>query len=161
MDKALKELYYNAEDPGCYGGVEKLFRSAKKVKVMNGISMQNVTRGRVKQFLADQERYSLHKPARRHFKRNLTYVKGIDARWQADLAEMQALSRDNKGPKFIITVIDIFSKRASAIPIKNKSGKEMLTAFQQLFKDAHPRKPTRLQTDAGKELLKKDVQGFL
>ena len=53
MDKALKELYYNAEDPGSYGGVEKLFRSAKKVKVVNGISMQKVTRGRVKQFLAD------------------------------------------------------------------------------------------------------------
>ena len=63
---------------------------------------------------------------------------------------MQALSRDNKGHKFIMTVIDIFSKRAWAIPIKNKSGKEMLAAFQQLFKDAHPRKPARLQTDAGK-----------
>ena len=38
MDKALKELDYNAEDPGSYGGVEKLFRSAKKVKVVNGIT---------------------------------------------------------------------------------------------------------------------------
>ena len=97
MDKALKELYYNAEDPGSYGGVEKLFRSAKKAKVVSGVSMQKVTRGRVRQFLADQQSYSLHKPARRHFKRNPTYVKGIDAQWQADLADMQALSRDNKG----------------------------------------------------------------
>ena len=79
MDKPLNELYYNAEDPGSYGGVEKLFRSAKKVKVVNGVSMQKVTRGRVKQFLADQQSYSLHKPARRYFKRNPTYVKGIDA----------------------------------------------------------------------------------
>ena len=62
---------------------------------------------------------------------------------------MLSLSRDNKGPKFIMTVIDIFSKRAWAIPIKNKSEKEMLTAFQQLFKDAHPRKPARLQTEEG------------
>ena len=61
----------------------------------------------------------------------------------------------------MMTVIDIFSKRAWEIPIKNNSGKEMLTAFQQLFKDAHPRKPARLQTDAGKEFLNKDVQGFL
>ena len=60
MDKALKELYYNAEDPGSYGGVEKLFRSAKKANVVNGISMQKITRGRVKQFLADQHGYSLH-----------------------------------------------------------------------------------------------------
>ena len=60
-----------------------------------------------------------------------------------------------------MTVIDIFSKGAWAIPIKNKSGKEMLTGFQQLFKEAHPRKPARLQTDAGKEFLNKEVQGFL
>ena len=66
MDKALKELYYNAENPGSYGGVEKIFRSAKNAGV------KNVTRGRVKQFLADQQSYSLHKPARRHFKRNPT-----------------------------------------------------------------------------------------
>ena len=144
MDKALMELYYNAEDPGSYGGVEKLFRSAKNTGV------KKVTRGRVKQFLPDQQSYSLHKPARRHFKRNPTYVKGIDAQWQGNLADMQDLSRDNKGHKFIMTVIDIFSKRAWAIPSKNKSAKEMLTAFQQLFKEAHPRKPARLQTDAGR-----------
>ena len=150
MDKVLKELYYNAEDPGSYGGVEKLFRSAKKAGV------QKVTRGRVTQFLADQQSYSLHKPARRHFERNPTCVKAIDGQWQADLADMQALSRDNKRHKFIMTVIDILCKRAWAIPIKNKTGKEMLTAFQQLFKDAHPTKPARLQTDSGKEFLNKD-----
>ena len=67
---AFKEVYYNAEDPGSYGGLEKLFRSAKKGAV------QNITRGRLKQFLANQQSYTIHKPARRHFKRNPTYVKG-------------------------------------------------------------------------------------
>ena len=60
-----------------------------------------------------------------------------------------------------MTVIDVFSKKAWAIPIKNKSGKEMLAAFQHLFKLTHPRKPERLQTDAGKEFMNKDVQGYL
>ena len=63
VDRALKELYYNAEYPGSYGGVEKLFRSAKKAKFVNGVRMQKVTRGRLKPFLADQQSYSLHKPA--------------------------------------------------------------------------------------------------
>ena len=75
MDKALKELYYNAEDPGSYGGVEKVFRSAKKAGV------QKFTRGRMKQFLADQQSYPLQKPARRHFKRNPAYFNRIDAQW--------------------------------------------------------------------------------
>ena len=59
-----------------------------------------------------------------------------------------------------MTVIDIICKRALEIPIKNKSGKEMLTAFPQLFKDAQPSKPERLETDAGKEFLNNDVKGF-
>ena len=155
MDKEVNELSYNAEDPGSYGGVEKLFLSTTKGGV------HKVTGGRVMQFLADQQSYSLHKQAQRHFKRNPLYVNGIDDQWQADLADMQALSRDNKGHKSIMTVIDIFSKRAWAIAIKNKSAKEMLTAFQRIFKEAHPRKPARFQTDAGKEFLNKDVQGFL
>ena len=57
-----------------------------------------------------------------------------------------------------MTEIEIFSKRAWAIPIKNKSGKEILISFQQLFNETHPRKPPRLQTDAGKEFLNKEVQ---
>ena len=69
-DKRLKELYYNPEDPGSYGGVDSLFRSAKKAGV------KGVTRGRDKQFLADQHSYTLHKPARRHFKRNPSFCQG-------------------------------------------------------------------------------------
>ena len=154
MDK-LKEIYYDPNDPGSYGGVERLFKRGKEAGI------PNLTRDQVKKFLADQQSYSLHKPARRHFKRNPTYVKGIDQQWQADLADMQGLSRDNKGVKYIMTVIDVFSKKAWALPIMNKSAKEMLAAFQHLFKLAHPRKPERLQTDAGKEFLNKDVQGYL
>ena len=47
-----------------------------------------------------QASYSLHKPSRKNFKRNQT-VGGIDQQWQADLAEMQALSRKNKGTKLV------------------------------------------------------------
>ena len=71
---------------------------------------------------------------------------------------MQDPSCDNNGHKFIRTMIRIFTKRVWAILIKNKSGKEILIAFHQLFKDAHARKPSRLQRDAGKELLNMDVQ---
>jgi len=48
-----------------------------------------------------------------------------------------------------------------AIPVKSKSSKDMLDAFKQLFSQAHTRKPERLQTDAGKEFLNKDVQALL
>ena len=74
MDK-LKEIYYDPNDPGSYGGVERLYKRGKEVGI------RKLTRVEVKKFLADQHSYSLHKPARRHFKRNPTYVKGIDQQW--------------------------------------------------------------------------------
>ena len=144
MHKARKEIYIIAEDLVSYGGMKKLYRSAKKGAV------QKVSCVGLKQILPDQQSDTIPKPARRHSKRNHTYLKRIGGQWHGELADMQALRTENKRHKYIMTVIDIFSKRAWAISINNKSGKEKLTAFQQLFKDAHPRKPARLQTDAGK-----------
>jgi len=108
MEK-LKEIYYDPNDPGSYGGVEKLYRRAKEV------GERNITRKDVKQFLTDQHSYSLHKPARRNFTRNPTYVKGIDQQWQPDLADMQGLKKENDHYGYIMTVIDVFSKKGWAI----------------------------------------------
>ena len=151
----LKELYYDPGDEGSYGGVERLFQRAKDAGIAG------VKRADVVNFLQNQRSYTLHKPSRRNFKRNRTVVKGIDEQWQADLADMQGLTRQNSGYRYILTVIDVFSKFAWAIPVKEKSGTEMLRAFKKLFFDAAPRKPKRIQTDKGKEFLNKDVKGYL
>ena len=119
------------------------------------------TRSQVQSFLTDQQAYSLHKPARKNFERNHTYVGGIDRQWQADLVDMQKLSRFNKGYKYILTCIDIFSKYAWAIPVKDKSSMGMIAGFRELFRQAAPRVPERLQTDKGKEFLAKPVQKLL
>ena len=80
-------------------------------------------------------------------------VGSIDKQWQADLADMQSLAKQNDGYKYLLTVIDCFSKYAWAIPIKEKSAASLLRAFKLLFeKQAYPRKPNRLQTDKGKNL---------
>ena len=89
-------------------------------------------------------------------------VGSIDKQWQADLADMQCLSKNNDGYKYLLTVIDCFSKYAWAIPIKEKSAASLLKAFKHLFeKQAFPRKPNRLQTDKGKEFVNKQVQAYL
>ena len=89
-----------------------------------------------------------------------TIVNGIDHLWQADLADMQDLPRDNKGHRYILTVIDVFSKFAWAIPVKDKGSKSMLDAFKELFR-VRERVPNKLQTDMGKEFLNKEEQNFL
>src|ERR1700754_75175 len=61
----------------------------------------------------------------------------------------------NKGYQHILTVIDCFSKYAWAIPIKNKSGDEIVLAFKKIFSE---RKPSMIQTDAGTEFIGKKTQ---
>ena len=125
--KDLNKIYYNAKEPASFGGVARLFKEAKA----KGLK---VTEKFIKNYLADQASYSLHKPARKRFKRNPTVVKGIDTQWQADLADMQGIAKSNDGVKYLLTVIDVFSKFAWAIPVKNKGTLEMVQAFQNFWK---------------------------
>ena len=112
MDKVLAKLYYDASGAGSFGGVERLYQRAFEAKVAG------VTRDKVRAFLAAQQAYTLHRPARRHYKRNPTYASGIDRQWQADLADMRAIADENDGARYILTVLDVFIKYAWAVSIK-------------------------------------------
>ena len=155
MDERLKELYYSTDDTGSYGGVERLYRRAVEDQV------PHITRNAVREFLSRQRAYTLYKPARRHFPRNRIYVGSIDKQWQADLADMVGLQRDNNGNRYILTVIDVFSKFAWSVPVKNKDGKSILDAFKSVLTSADPRKPERLQTDKGKEFFNREFKGLM
>lgn len=90
----------------------------------------------------------LHKPARRNFKRRTVILKGINDLWQADLVIMNNYSTDNNGFRYLLTVIDAFSKFAWALPVKTKSGLEVTEAMKQILVKQSPK---NLQTDDGTE----------
>ena len=141
LEAILKEVYYSPGEAGSFGGVNMLFEATKRHnKVLN--------RRRVAAWLSDQDSYTLHKPARRRFKRNKTVVSDIDAQWQADLVNMQQFSKQNGGVNLILTAIDILSKYAWALGLKDKSGCEIAQAFKTVFTESHV--PQKLQTDRGK-----------
>lgn len=93
----------------------------------------------------------LHKQARRVFKRRRVVMKGIDDLWQADLVEMGNYASHNKNYRYLLTVIDTFSKYAWAVAIKSKTGLEVANAIREIFKS--DRVPKNLQTDDGKEFF--------
>ena len=64
----------------------------------------------------------LHKPARKYFKRRHVVTKGLHDLLQMDLVEMIPYSKQNEGYKYILIVIDVYSKYAWAKPPKNKTG---------------------------------------
>ena len=115
----------------------------------------------MRKLFVEKATYQLHKPARHTFVRNQTLVAHIDEQWQADLADMSNISSENNGIMFLLTCVDILSRYAWVIPVRSKSAANMLTAMRQLFKQASPRTPTRLQTDRGKEFYNAPVHMFL
>ena len=75
----------------------------------------------------------LHKSARRNYPRRKYDIRGLDETWQAHLVKMQPYSRENKGYKYLLTVINVFSKFAWAIPIKNKTGENVSIAMKSIL----------------------------
>ena len=82
------------------------------------------------------------------------YANGIDEIWTADLVDMSSYSKQNKHYKYLLTVIDVFSKYGWIIPIKNKSGESVAEAFKQIDN----RHPQKLWVDKGKEFYNKHVK---
>ena len=100
----------------------------------------------------------LHKPITRKFKRRRVYVSNINKIWSADIMDRQKLSKQNKGYKYLLNVIDLFSKYVYSIPLKSKSQHEVAKAFAELF--LH-NKPQKLWTDQGSEFINKTFKKFL
>lgn len=151
--RRMKKVYYDPANPGSLGGVERLRRAVQdetgeKVRVES-----------VKDFLSEQDAYTLHKPARTHFSRNKVFVSRPLNQFQADLCDMQALAEHNDGFKYMLTVIDVFSKKAYVRVLKNKTAAEVVRAFESIFKDSQM--PEKLQTDAGKEFFNKNFKALM
>ena len=101
----------------------------------------------------------LHKPIRRNFPQRRVVVKHIDDTWCSDLVEMQKFSKWNKGYRYLLMVLDIFSKYGWIVPLKDKKGESVAEAFKQIFSEG--RKPKRLWVDKGKEYYNKSVKELL
>ena len=146
--KRLNAIYHNPKDPGSLGGVARLVKRASELSITKNKNL-------IKEYLESQRAYTYHKPAKKHYLKNKTIVSGIDSQWQADLADMQSLSGENNGIKYLLTCIDVFSKFAWVVPVKDKTAKTILEALDTLMNQAAPRKPKKLQTDKGTEFLNK------
>ena len=133
----FREIYYNVNNPAAFSRPEVLARAS-------GVGIKEV-----KKWLKSQPTYTLHKNARKRFPTRKYVVNNIDSQWQADLADMQNISRFNNGYNYILTVIDILSRYAWARPLKTKRGREVEAAFDDIFSEG--RVPERIQTDQGKE----------
>lgn len=101
----------------------------------------------------------LHRSARINFKRRRVIIKGLHDLFQADLVEMIPFARVNKGFRYILIVINVFSKYVWAIPVKRKTGGEVTAAMDSILATTTP--PSNLQTDNGKEFFNRQFQSLM
>lgn len=153
IDDLMCEFYYNIDNNTlAFAAPNNLYKFLKEKGYK--ISKEQLTD------LTRQKTYTLHKPRQNRFIRCKYNITNIDDLWEADLIDMQSYSRKNSGNKYILAVIDCFSKFAWCIPIKRKIPSEIVRAFEIIFASTE-RRPLCVQTDKGKEFDNKSFRSFL
>ena len=153
MDK-ITQKYTNPSQPGSFSGLESFYRALTQNE------KKAIPKSKIKKWLQGQESYTFHYPRKSRFKRNQIIVGGIDKTWQADLADFQNVSKDNDGFRYVLVVIDVFSKFVWVELLKNKTAQIVLDAFSNVLIKSN-RKPKQLQSDDGKEFVNHKLKKFL
>ena len=127
----------------------------------NGMSFRDVldklTRGsgiKWSNSLADE----LHKPLRKNFPKRYVFVRNVDDIWGADLVDMKKLAKENDNFKYILMIIDVFSKFGWVVPLKRKTGAAVKSALEKIFSK---NTPSKLWADKGTEFYNAKVKNLL
>ena len=132
LDDYLSSIYNNVKKPGSFLGVEKLYDAVK------GEQVYNITYEEISKWLQKHEPYSLNRPVKRVSYRNAVVVSGIDDQFEADLADLSNASyvEANNGVKFLLVVIDVFSRYLWVETLINKQAKTIIAAFKKIFENS-------------------------
>ena len=147
----LENIYFKPKHPAEFAGPTKLHQILKKEGYTVGVH-------RIRQWLQDQDYYSLQKPVRRKFKRNRVITIGIDDLWDTDLADVSNLKNDNDNIQFLLMVIDVFSRYLWVVPLKDKTHTSIIDGFKMIFSQG--RKPSMIRSDKGSEYRNRWVKVF-
>jgi len=151
--KYLEKLYYDLSNAGAYTGPSKLYEIIKS-RGINDIGLYTI-----RKWLQSQDNYSLQKPTSKSFKKARVVVNKIDEQYDMDLADVSSLSKNNNGVKFLLIVIDIFSRFLWIQPLKNKTGKDVVTGLKNIFNKG--RKCKKIRSDKGSEFVNHVVKTYL
>ena len=127
-DKVLRDKSFKiVSDPKCYG-----YQRGLASMVYKFFDKKSSTSG-----VANEPNYQLANELHRHiirkFKRRKVYSSFRDNNWGVDLADMQSLSKHNKGIKYLLCTIDLFSKYAWVLPLKDKKGISIINTFPKII----------------------------
>ena len=157
-DKVLRDKAFKVASDPKYDGYQRVLASM----VYKFFNKKSSVSG-VETSLATEPNYQLanelHRQITRKFQRRKVYLSFRNDIWGVDLADMQSLSKYNKRIKYLLCAIDLFSKYAWVVPIKDKKGTSIVNAFQKIISEG--RKPNKIWVDQGGEFYNKLFKRFL
>lgn len=122
----LENKYFDTKSPISFSGPTKIYWYLKKRGYKVGVH-------RIRRWIQDQDAYSLQRPLRHKFKRRRVISQGIDYQWDVDLADVSNLQKFNRNIRYLLIVIDVFSRYLWVEPITDKKAKTVLNALQTIF----------------------------
>ena len=149
----LKNIYFDPSKGSSLSSADKLYDFVKQD------GRFDISRQTIQKWLQRQEPYSLQKGARHTFQRTPIIVAGIDDQWSADHMDMQKFAHENNGFRYVLLVVDTFSKYFWLQPLHDKTGATVAKAFKQIFNEG--RKPLNLRTDKGQEFRSQAVTSLM
>ena len=162
-DKFLRDKAYNISSNPKYDGYQRglasmVYKLLDKKSMGSGVKKLKDTAepsalARSSLILADE----LHKPVIKKFNKRKVYSQFKYDIWGVDLVDMQSLSRKNKGIKYLLCVIDLYSKYAFVIPLKDKKGISIVNAFDKIIKQSE-RKPNQIWLGQGSEFYNNNLK---
>ena len=147
-DKVLRDKAFNiAKDLKCYryqrGVASMIYKFFDKKTKGSGVTTF-ANKSAIKSTPQNEQlAEELHKPIIRKFKKRKVYSTFKDNIWGAYLADIKLISKFNKGFRFLLCVIDIFSKYVWVLPLKDKKGVSNINTFQSILKKSN-RKPNKI-----------------
>ena len=161
-DKVLRDKAYDIASNPEYDGYQRglvsmVYKFFDKKSIGSGIAMAGPSAlARSSSILADE----LHKPVIKKFNKRKVYSQFKDNIWGLDLADMQSLSRKNKGIQYLLCAIDLYSKYGFVVPLKDKKGISIVNAFNKVIKQSN-RKPNKIWLDQGEEFYNNVFEKWL
>ena len=156
-DKVLKDKGFKiASIPKCDGYQRGL--ASMVYKFFEKKSKRSGTKNEIKenQQLANE----LHKQIIRKFKKRKVYSSFKDSICDVNLADMQLISKYNKGIRYLLRAIYLFSKYAFLVPLKDKKGTTIANSFQSILENSK-RKPNKIWFDQGSEFYNTHFKKWL
>ena len=107
----------------------------------------NIGLGTIKKILSNIETYNLQKQARQNFPRSRVIVSGLNVQWDGYLCSMENVARFNDDVKFLLVLIDIFSRFLMVKPLKDKKSSTVANAIKSVLEEHTNRKPRVIRFD--------------